>query len=164
MAAIKDNAVQPISPIPGRPDAKATPKSVAVERRDISFYDPKLGGPGFEDYTNQLEKLLKHYIGETSYQRVLELARGHGHAHALHFFKERLYLAFESWDFDAVNAVREKRKPEDSKASDVTQAQLIELISYPLWEKLCDKAREQDVSNLAALKAGVAMALSKHAF
>lgn len=158
MASERDTSAPPTV----TPGLKPSVKGIDVERRTIPFYDPKLGSRDFPDYTQQLERLLQHYLGEDSYRRVVELALGHG-CQPVHFFRERIWLAMENWDFSAVNAVREKRKREDSDPNNATQKQLVELLTYPVWEKLGDAAREQDVTNLSALKAGVIMALAKHA-
>lgn len=163
MAEARDSSAPPAPADPTDRGMKPTNKGVAVERKTIPIYDPKLGGRGFEEYTAQMDKLLRHYVGEASYTRLAELALGNN-VPVVHYTRERLWLALENWAISAVGADKtEKRRANDSDPNDATQKQLIELLTFPVWEKIGDIAREQNVTNLAALKAGVADALAKHA-
>lgn len=143
------------------PGMVPTDKSIAVVRKHIPYYDNKLDSRMYPTYTEDMLKLLKHYIGDESYKRIVELATGYG-VNPIHFFRERIWLAMENWDFDATGA-KEPRTKTCSDPTDATQKQLIELLTYPVWEKLGDAGRAVGSSNLAALRAGVKSALDKHA-
>lgn len=146
---------------PASPGAKD--KTVAVHRVNVPFYDQNLQGRDEEQqmYTLRLESNMQYYLGDESYARCVELANGRG-VHPVQMLRDRLWFAMDSGDADAVDA-KQKRRREDNDPEHGTQQPLVELLTPALWLKLCDIARARNVTNEAALKAGMALALARHA-
>lgn len=157
-----------ISRLDGKPAAGAQPgqdknKAVAVHRLAVPFYDQNLQGREEEQqlYTARLENNMEYYLGEKSFLRLVELANGRG-IHPVQMLRDRLWFAMDSGDCDAIDA-KEKRQRSDDNPEHEDQQPLVELLTPAVWAKLCDIARARRVSNEAALKFGMEMALARHA-
>lgn len=145
-----------------RDPVATTRKGVPVHRvnipQEIHHY-PIPNRQSADAVFEQLESILKFYVGEWAFSQIKKRAEGNN-TKVLPYFRLHLWNAMENWDFDALGAT-EKRSKKDDSSSESTQKQLIELLTFPVWTRLCQMARERQVSNLDALKVGVTRCVEK---
>lgn len=106
-----------------------------------------------------IEKLCAAILGDELYERLQNLALGHGLTRVTPFLKQRLYAAMQEGGFSIPNDLLEKRTGNDEHFAHPDNVRLITIIGQSNFQHLLFFAREKQCSNKAALIAGIAHAL-----
>lgn len=127
-----------------------------VESESIPLHEI---GDDYEDATeDQLEVLMEYLLGKPSADRITELGHARG-TPPLIILRSGLNESLQIGAFDVV-AATEKRTGNDESMTHRDNRRIIALIGAGNFHMVSQKARERGVSNVSALRAGVAWSIA----
>lgn len=141
-----------------RPAIEETKRAIARRREEAAAELPIK-----DDYegatTEELLQLMGYVLGEASTKRIAVLAKGRSTT-PIAVLRVALQQALETGEFDALGA-KEPRTGNDENWDNRDTRRVLALVGGGNMNKLMNAARERKVSNLSALRAGVAWLIGR---